>query len=109
MSYFRNEFGAVFYYDDEQVSQGYGSDMEPMTPQEVQEHINPRPTFQKALARLNEVYQADLQKLNASYSMAILVDGTSEAAKVANIRAQYAARKDLHTANVAALKLEYGV
>jgi hypothetical protein len=67
------------------------------------------PSFQKALADLNAEYQADIQKLNLAYSMAILVDGSSEAAKVVNIRAQYNARKDLHTANVAALKLEHGV
>jgi hypothetical protein len=67
------------------------------------------PSFQKALADLNAEYQANIQKLNVVYSMAILVDGSSEAAKVVNIRAQYSARKDLHTANVAALKLEYGV
>lgn len=66
-------------------------------------------TFQKALAELNAEYQADIQKLNSAYSMAILVDGASEAVKVLNIRAQYGARKDLHTANVSALKLQYGV
>jgi len=69
----------------------------------------PPTTFQKAVGDLNAEYQADIQKLNSAYSMAVLVDGSSEAAKVVNIRAQYNARKDLHTANVAALKLEYGV
>lgn len=68
-----------------------------------------RPSFQKALADLNAEYQADIQKLNSAYSMAILVDGPSEVAKIANIRSQYSARKDLHAVNIAALKLEYGV
>lgn len=66
-------------------------------------------TFQKALADLNAEYQADTQKLNLAYSLAVLVDGPSEVAKIANIRAQYNARKELHAANVAALKLGYGV
>lgn len=67
------------------------------------------PSFQKALADLNAEYQVDTQRFNSAYSLAVLVDGPSEVAKIANIRAQYNARKDLHAANVAALKLEYGV
>lgn len=67
------------------------------------------PSFQKALTDLNTEYQNDIQKLNSAYSMAILVDGASEAAKIVNIRAQYNSRKELHAANVVALKLAYGV
>lgn len=66
-------------------------------------------TFSKALAALNAQFQADVLVLNNAYAMAILVDGPTEVAKQTAIRTQYEARKDAHTAAVAALKIEYGV
>lgn len=43
MNYFKDESGAVYAYDDEQVAQGYGTDMTAMTPEEVDAHLNPTP------------------------------------------------------------------
>jgi hypothetical protein len=41
MNYFKNNSGDVFAYDDEQVAAGLPGDMTPMTPEEVETHLNP--------------------------------------------------------------------
>lgn len=84
-------------------------EMREMTPAEAEEHLNPQPTYKKALDSLNVTYQADVAKLNNAFALTLLAEGPSEATKMAAIRAQYEARKTQHTANIAALKLEYGV
>ncbi|UZS00944.1 DNA-directed RNA polymerase [Pseudomonas phage vB_PsaM_M1] len=72
--------------------------------------IDPQPlTYKQALDALNLNYQADIAKLNNAFALTLLADGPSEATKMAAIRAQYEARKIQHAANVAALKLQYGV
>lgn len=72
--------------------------------------ITPLPiTYKQALDALNANYQADIAKLNNAFALAFLADGPSEATKMAAIRAQYETRKTQHTANIAALKLEYGM
>lgn len=43
MNYFKDESGAVYAYDDEQVAQGYGANLAPMTPAEIDAHLNPDP------------------------------------------------------------------
>lgn len=69
----------------------------------------PGPTYKQALDALNATYQADIAKLNNAFALTLLADGPTEATKMAAIRAQYETRKTQHTANIAALKLEYGV
>lgn len=72
--------------------------------------IEPQPlTYKQALDALNATYQADIAKLNNAFALTLLADGPSEATKMAAIRAQYEARRAQHTANIAALKVEYGV
>lgn len=49
MKYFRKD-NQVYAYDDEQISQGYGKDMTPMTDEEVELHINPPKTAEQLKA-----------------------------------------------------------
>ena len=72
--------------------------------------ISPLPTtYKQSLDSLNVTYQADVAKLNNAFALTLLAEGPSEVAKMATIRGQYEARKAQHVANIAALKLEYGV
>lgn len=66
-------------------------------------------TYKQSLDLLNTIYQADVAKLNNAFALTLLADGPSEATKMTAIRAQYEARKTQHAANIAALKLEFGV
>ena len=69
----------------------------------------PPVTYKQALDTLNITYQVDVAKLNNAFALTLLADGPSESAKMATIRVQYEARKAQHAANIAALKLEYGL
>lgn len=66
-------------------------------------------TYKQSLDVLNLNYQTDIAKLNDAFALTLLADGPAEAVKMATIRAQYEARKAQHAANIAALKIEYGV
>lgn len=44
MNYFKNNSGDVFAYDDEQVAAGLTGGKTPMTPAEVEAHVNPPKT-----------------------------------------------------------------
>jgi hypothetical protein len=65
--------------------------------------------YKQALDSLNSAYQADVAKFNNAFALALLSDGPSEATKIAAIRPQYEARRTKHTADLAALKTQYGV
>lgn len=67
------------------------------------------PTYQERLSALNIAYQLDVDMFNKAFAIAYLADGPTQEAKQATIRSQYLARKSQHTANIAALKIEYGV
>ncbi len=41
MNYYKDSTGNVFAYDDEQVAAGLAGDKTPMTPEEVEAHLNP--------------------------------------------------------------------
>ena len=41
MNYLKDSNGQVFAYDDEQVAAGLTGDKTPMTPEEVEAHVNP--------------------------------------------------------------------
>lgn len=49
MKYFKKD-NEVYAYDEQQLAQGYGKDMIPMTDEEVELHINPIPTEAQILA-----------------------------------------------------------
>lgn len=68
-----------------------------------------RPTYAQALAQLNAQYQSDVDALNRAFTLAYLSDGASQDAKQASIRAQFATLKTQYSANLAALRSEYGV
>lgn len=111
MIYFKNANGEVFAYETQEDRDLYGySGLIAMTPEEVDAHLSPATkTYKQAVALLNAAYQADVASLNNAYSLTLLADGPSEAAKMASLRARYETRKTQHTADLAALKLEYGV
>lgn len=84
------------------------TDMRELSQVEINNHLNPSPSYQSELASLNRAYQADVESLKQAFSLAYLADGPSQDAKQSAIRAQYEARKTLHAANVSALKAQYG-
>lgn len=73
------------------------------------EIVAPARTYKQELDLLNTIYQADVAKLNNAFALTMLADGPNESTKMAAIRVQYEARKTQHAANIAALKIEYGV
>lgn len=68
-----------------------------------------RPSYSQALAQLNIQYQTDVDALNRAFTLAYLSDGPSQEAKQTSIRAQFATLKTQYSANLAALRSEYGV
>lgn len=84
-------------------------EMRELTLSEVDAHLNPPATYKKALDALNTTYQADIDKLKSASALTLLADGPTEDAKLATIRTQYEACRAKHTADLAALKTQYGV
>lgn len=110
MIYFKSPGGQVFSYNSVAEREQYGSpDLVEITESEVDEYLNPQPTYQQALATLSSAYQADVDKFNRAFAIAYLSDGPSQDTKQAAIRTQYEERKTQHSADVAALKAEYGI
>lgn len=110
MIYFKNEAEEVFGYESLEDKNRFGAaDLVEMTNDQVLAHISPPSTYGQALDALNSAYQVDVAKLNNAFALTLLADGPTESVKMATIRAQYEARKTQHTANIAALKIEYGV
>jgi len=64
--------------------------------------------FNRLLSSVNADYQKDVEAFNKAFSLAIMFDGPTEEAKKTNIRAQYSARKVKYSADVAALRAQYG-
>lgn len=54
MKYYKKE-NTVYAYDNEQLAQGYGKDMTPMTDEEVELHINPPKTAEQLEAEALEL------------------------------------------------------
>jgi hypothetical protein len=108
--FYRSPSGVKFEFDNEEDRNKYGApDLVRMTQKEVDEHLSPAPTYSQALAALNAAYKLEVDKFNRSFALAFLSDGPSEASKMAATRTAYEVRRTQHTANIAALKLEYGV
>ena len=63
MNYFKNNSGDVFAYDDEQVAAGLPGDMTPMTPEEVEAHLNP--VYIKPLPASDDIIQITRSEWNA--------------------------------------------
>jgi hypothetical protein len=107
--YLDPDFGVRAFESDGSQDFLITENMRAMTPAEVDAHLNPPTTYQKALDSLNALYQSDVAGLNNAFALTLLSDGPSEAAKIVVIRAQYEARRAKHTADLAALKTQYGV
>lgn len=59
MKYFKKD-NEVYAYDEQQLAQGYGKDMIPMTDEEVELHINPIPTEAQILEAKQQEAQSYL-------------------------------------------------
>lgn len=111
MLYFKHkETGDVCAFETEEDRLEWGSpDLLEMTPEEVDSHLNPAPTYQLELSALNAAWQAKVEGYNKSFALAALSDGPSEEPKKAAIRAAYEVDKAQNTADRAALKAKYGI
>lgn len=111
MIYFKNtENGAVYGYETEAERDRYGAPgLIQLTPEEEEAHLNPAPTYSQALAALNAAYQIKIDGLNRQFALAALSAGPSEEGKKLSIRADYEAARTQHAANIAQLKLQYGI
>lgn len=74
---------------------------------------NPEPTNQEMynseLKSMATVYNSDIMTLSDQYAKAALIDGVNEDTKKAAIYAEYQARKVRYQADLADLKVKYGV
>ena len=68
MNYFKNENNEIFAYDDEQIEQGYGSDLTPITEADVKELQKP------TQAELDAQKVAEAQAYLASTDFYMTVD-----------------------------------
>jgi len=59
MKYFKQN-NTVYAFDEQQLSQGYGKDMTPMTDEEVELHVNPPKTEAQILAEAKSAAQSYL-------------------------------------------------
>lgn len=109
MQYYFKSGDKVYAYTEEQVESGFAADKIQMSSEEIDAHLNPTPTYSKALAALNAAYQLDVDKFNRAFAIAYLSGGPELEAKQATIRTQYEARKSQHAVNVTALKTQYGI
>ena len=82
MKYFTKN-NEVYAYDNEQISQGYGKDMTPMTDEEVEAHINPPKTEAQILAEK----VAEAKAYLASTDFKVLPDYTPKSDEVIALRA----------------------
>jgi hypothetical protein len=107
--YFDPDLGVRAFESDGSQDFLITENMRAMTPAEVEAHLNPPITYKKALDSLNSMYESDVAKFNNAFALSLLSDGPSEVAKIAAIRTEYEARRTKHTADLAALKTQYGV
>ena len=60
MKLFKAENGEVFFYDDQQVLMGLAGDKTPMTPEEVEAHLNQPPTPEQVFAQMQGLVQSNM-------------------------------------------------
>lgn len=66
MRYFKKD-GTVYAFSDEQLEQGYGADMEPMTPEELGAHLNPPKPKEQVQAEYTAFLQGMLDSKAREY------------------------------------------
>lgn len=65
MIYYKDRNGIIYAYETEQDRSQYGaSDLVRMTPQEVQEHLNPRPTPEQIASAERVWRNAELERVD---------------------------------------------
>ena len=68
MKYYKHpESGEVFAYDNDQVAQGFGADMTPMTQSEIDAHLNPPPPPQQIIEAMRAAIQAHMDAAAQGY------------------------------------------
>lgn len=69
MNYFKNTSNEIFGYDDEQVKQGYGKDLIPITEQEKDELLKPTPEqlLQQKIVEAKSYLQSTDYKMTIDY------------------------------------------
>lgn len=65
--------------------------------------------YKQSVADRNAVYAVDINKMNAAWGLAELFDGTSEATKKSALQANALATRTQYLADLAQLKVDYGV
>lgn len=65
--------------------------------------------YKQAVAARNAVYSADIDKMNIAWGVAGLFDGTSEAPKKETLKTNALALRATYIADLAQLKIDYGV
>lgn len=110
MKYLKDTAGTVYAFEaDGSQDEFIPAGLIPMNETEVEEHLNPHPTYQQELAALNVEWQEKVEGYNKSFALAALSDGPSEESKKAAIRASYEADKAQNALDRAALKVKYGI
>jgi len=77
MNYFKDKFGKVFAFDDDQVKAGYSSSFAKMSPSEIQIHLNPEPTADQ-MSLMERVWR-DGELLLADIELNKIQDGETDA------------------------------
>lgn len=110
MKYFIDSAGGLHVIDDGHESMIQG-DVRELSADEymtiVESHLTP--TFAQALAAINTVYVKDRDDLCAAWLRAAVADGVDESSRKEDVEMELAELDAKHAADVAALKLEYGV
>ncbi|WJY13594.1 hypothetical protein PCO82_13570 [Pectobacteriaceae bacterium CE90] len=65
--------------------------------------------YRAALGTLSAQYQSDVATIEQAYGVATLAGGSSQMSKQAALQSQYGTLRNQFSANLAALKLQYGV
>ena len=82
MNYFKDKSGEVFAYDDDQVAAGMADDKTPMTPEEVEAHINPP----KSDEHIREEWKAERSEAVESIKVTTLAGNTFDGDEVSQGR-----------------------
>lgn len=106
MKYYKDTDGKVFAYDA-------GQDVPPglveMTQEEIADHLSPPLTYAIELAEVNSAYIANRDTLCAAWLRAAVADGITEGERKADVEAELDEIDAKHEADVAELKVKYGV
>lgn len=102
-------FDAAVDIDGVNCGVGFTYDGEKFTDPNAPQPPTSAELYKDELSSLNAQYKADISALQTAWSSAGLFDGTSEASKKSQLQATANARKTQNLADIASLKIKYGV